>query len=131
VEWENAPDLTPAELVSRVVALHRAWVIPGHMSDEPYTNSISLTVEMKEEDVTDGLLEGLGFLGNFTVLPKMDAVYPQMPFGWITRSQYQEAAKRFEKDMRGFNFSEIAYTDFREDAVKDSACGAGGCTFGA
>lgn len=130
VEWENAPDLTPAELVSRVVALHKAWVIPGHMSDEPYTNSISLTVEMKEEEVTDQLLEGLGFLGNFTVLPKMDAVYPQMPFGWITRSQYQEAAKKFEKDMRGFNFSEIKYTDFREDVVKDSACSGGQCAFG-
>ena len=129
--WAGAPELTPEQLVHRVRKLYELWVLPGHVSDEPYTNSISLTVEMGEEDLTEQMIEDFKVLGNFTVLPKNDVTYKQMPFGWISKEEYETKAKEFAADMADFDFSCVRYVDFREDTVRESACSAGGCTFGA
>ena len=119
--------LEPLELVKRAIKIQDIWIKPNHIEGK-YTNSVSLTVSIpKDYDKIDETLLLTKELGNVTVLQSSTETYPQAPFTWLTRKEFEVLDKEFSEDIKEFNWDDVNYLGVADERKYDSACAGGVC----
>lgn len=113
------------QMLNRVRRFNTEWVGTGHRQGINRHNvSVTISVRDNEWDVVgDWLWENRDTYGGISVLPAMDAWYPQLPFEDTDRETYERMAAQMEM----IDVSQIIEEEDHTNLQGELACSGGAC----
>ena len=113
------------QLLGRVSALYKNWIVPGHRKGIN-KNNVSTTVTIKPhewEEVGQWMWENRDSFTALSVLPFSDHSYIQAPFQDITEEEYYEKVKVLHE----INLDNIIEINDNTVLAENLACASGNC----
>lgn len=113
------------DMLERVRRFNVEWIGSGHRQGINRHN-VSVTISIKDgewETVGEWLWQNRELYGGISVLPAMDAWYPQLPFEETNREVYE----MMEKTMASIDVGEIVEESDHTNLQGEIACGGGSC----
>jgi hypothetical protein len=108
------------QMLERVQRFNREWIATGH-NQGINRHNVSVTVSVQNDEwntVGEWLWDNRDLYGGISVLPAMDAWYPQLPFEDTDRETYE----RLERQMASIDISKIKEEGDHTNLQGELAC---------